>query len=325
MSIAELPGKLYICATFQRLTGQYAVTYTAVNVSAGLYAASELSMTKLPSILATNNSANLSVSLWLLFGGKVDLQSIIHQEHSFAAINPSRNRYARILMKSEQQVEIQGSTLADCWPFLKTVTDELARQNISTSLETVNSLPLSDYQKVVDQHFESRELLIAKQNQVDKLAEIFFQCQTALLTKYQQKNPANMEYLEIVFDKVYSRLINAINDWDLAKNNYLENCADLSRSTLVLITLVKYQANLGDLAFETIQSCLCPFNIESFELGEGGWEEIVDVSICQLLRTVYAKSEKDKNVSLPTLEHMTDIGKFKKHLVLLIERIISNR
>jgi hypothetical protein len=68
--------------------------------------------------------------------------------------------------------------------------------------------------------------------------------------------------------------------------------------------------------------------------GDLGWEECVDLATCQLLRTILAKSEKDASgtflhkparlihpVSLPPLTLPSDGTKFKKHIMLLLERM----
>lgn len=52
------------------------------------------------------------------------------------------------------------------------------------------------------------------------------------------------------------------------------------------------------------------------------WEDVMDSSLCYLLRSILAKSNKDKLRTEPTgFEEVKDILKLGKHLVQVIERI----
>ena len=52
-----------------------------------------------------------------------------------------------------------------------------------------------------------------------------------------------------------------------------------------------------------------------------GWEESVDASVSQLLRTCLAKSAKDQAVNPSPLSMTTDPTKLKKHIAQMCERL----
>jgi Bardet-Biedl syndrome 9 protein len=54
-----------------------------------------------------------------------------------------------------------------------------------------------------------------------------------------------------------------------------------------------------------------------------GWEEVVDVAVTQLLKTVLSKGVKDHSVNLPELELPLDCKKIKRHIALMCDRIIK--
>ncbi len=54
-----------------------------------------------------------------------------------------------------------------------------------------------------------------------------------------------------------------------------------------------------------------------------GWEESVDASISQLLRTCLAKSAKDQAVNPTPLTMTTDPTKLKKHIAQMCDRLLK--
>lgn len=77
-------------------------------------------------------------------------------------------------------------------------------------------------------------------------------------------------------------------------------------------------------------------NSQIHENSTVGWEECVDIAMSEFLRTVLAKSHKDESgsfrftkisnficllVSLPPLDIPSDPSKFKKHVLVFLDRI----
>jgi hypothetical protein len=56
-----------------------------------------------------------------------------------------------------------------------------------------------------------------------------------------------------------------------------------------------------------------------------GWEETVNMGLCQLLRTTLAKKPQDKLVGLPSFEILSDSDKLKKYFKLVINRWTKNK
>jgi hypothetical protein len=72
-----------------------------------------------------------------------------------------------------------------------------------------------------------------------------------------------------------------------------------------------------------LKSAVCP-NTDGLNW-DIGWEEHVNLGVCYLLKTTLAKSEKDRNVHLPSLdETMPDLAKLRRHLLLFFDRIRKN-
>lgn len=57
-----------------------------------------------------------------------------------------------------------------------------------------------------------------------------------------------------------------------------------------------------------------------------GWEDVLESSLCHLLRTVLAKSEKDTiKAAQADLDQVTDIAKVEKHLSQVLDRIVKGK
>lgn len=57
-----------------------------------------------------------------------------------------------------------------------------------------------------------------------------------------------------------------------------------------------------------------------------GWEDVLESSLCHLLRTVLAKSERDAiKASQADLDQVTDIAKVEKHLTQVLDRIVKGK
>jgi hypothetical protein len=52
------------------------------------------------------------------------------------------------------------------------------------------------------------------------------------------------------------------------------------------------------------------------------WEDVVDASLCYLLRTILAKSEKDKlRAAHTSFDEVKDVSKLEKHFTQVLERV----
>lgn len=53
-----------------------------------------------------------------------------------------------------------------------------------------------------------------------------------------------------------------------------------------------------------------------------GWEDVIEACLNHLLRTILAKSDKDKLKGGPsTLDNITDLSRFKKHVSQVFDRL----
>ena len=57
------------------------------------------------------------------------------------------------------------------------------------------------------------------------------------------------------------------------------------------------------------------------DYSEFGWEELTYAAMTNLLRTCLAKSSKDKNTQQTAIKPLTDIGKLKKHITIVCDRL----
>ena len=315
----DITYPIQICATYQRLNSANFFESTAIPLNAAMFATQE-SIAFMQSL----NSLQTSVSL---ITHNFKISSIISRDRTFAFANSQKTRAARIANVSDNVVEIKGTLLSDCWPFLKTLIDYCsssgATPGSSLSVDSVKDLPLNAYQDILDKHFDCRQKLIDAQDRVETMSNVFFECQKALLDKYQQKHPLNLEAYEILFDRVHTKVMKSLKDFELAKGAFEIVSRDLSAATLVILNLLKILVHMSNEDYSILESAFCT-GVDTLDYRESGWHETVDVAISQLLKTKLARSEKDKQVNLPTLERMTpDCGRLKKHILLLFDRIIK--
>ena len=142
--------------------------------------------------------------------------------------------------------------------------------------------------------------------------------QKRLLVRYKDKNPSPLEAIELLFERCYQDILDISKD--ISDNEaVLTHCQTQIRNCMTcLLALFRIYFKLDDPTYHSLSSL---FYAIFGENSVHGWEECVDVVISQLLRTVLAKNTKETTVALPPLELSDDPQKFKKHMLVFLDRI----
>lgn len=99
----------------------------------------------------------------------------------------------------------------------------------------------------------------------------------------------------------------------------LENAQSILSNILCLILNLVLVMDVNCNVLKHLQGAFCP-SVKDIE-GQS-WEDTMDASACFLLRTVLAKTEKDKlRAPHTSFEEIKDIGKVEKHITQVLERV----
>ncbi|XP_018575245.1 protein PTHB1 [Anoplophora glabripennis] len=181
-----------------------------------------------------------------------------------------------------------------------------------------SSLPANDVILYVNNHFKRRQRVNQLQDNLCQLSAQFRIVQKRLIAKFKVKNPTPLTNLEILLQDTYTEIMNATEQLEYACNELTKAQVELSCALNIvqnLLTIMDIDQELRELLVSTFCSSV-------HDMDSQGWEDAMDTSLCYLLRTVLAKSEKDKLRSASTaIEEVKDVTKLERHLVQVFERI----
>ncbi|KAK9738823.1 PTHB1 N-terminus [Popillia japonica] len=179
-------------------------------------------------------------------------------------------------------------------------------------------LPIDECVKYVKDHFEIAQEMTSLQDELNLLSTQHRLIQKRLITKFKQKNPTPLNHLDILLEKTYDDITNVLNKVQ-DKRNSLRN-AQIKLSCI--LNLLKMLINLIDENGKNMEMIDATFLSHVYDYEDQNWEDTIDAALCFLLRTLLAKSEKDKLRAPHTnFEEVKDFSKLEKHFVQVLERI----
>lgn len=156
------------------------------------------------------------------------------------------------------------------------------------------------------------------QREISFLTAQFRIIQKRLISKFKAKHPTTLTNLEFVLGDTLDLIMDTTANLENAKKK-LENAqSNLSTILCLILNLVRVMDVKCDV-LKNLQDAFCP-SVKDIE-GQS-WEDTMDASACFLLRTVLAKTEKDKlRAPHTSFEEIKDIGKVEKHITQVLERV----
>ncbi|XP_067931750.1 protein PTHB1-like [Watersipora subatra] len=223
--------------------------------------------------------------------------------------------------KTSQRYRIQSDDFASMWLITKDLIDRLKSHFGPKSgliCSHSSSLPIQEFFESLDAHFEYRIHALKYKELLEQKALQFRAIQRRLLTRFKDKTPSPLAYLDNLLEGTFRQLL-AIAEHAQDNQKTLKRAANnLSSAINLLNYLILLTYDLSEADFKVLQAILDPNVTDN---GYQGWEEMVDTTITQQLRTNLAKSVKDQNVNIEMLHLGGDTSKLKKHIAIFIERI----
>ncbi|XP_063927791.1 protein PTHB1 [Zophobas morio] len=226
-----------------------------------------------------------------------------------------------LLAKSSERYRLQSNSFASLSLLVEQMVDRLKKHysNKSDFAITFNPpLPINEPLQYIGRHFEARQKFSSLQEQLTQLSSQFRLIQKRLIAKFKVKNPTPLSNLELLLEDTFNEIIKLTTTLEDEKQQLLKTQTELSCALHVLANLIKLMDCNNNVA-GLIQSA---FNPCVYDMDGQNWEDVHDASLCYLLRTVLAKSEKDKlRAAHTSFEEVKDITKIEKRLSQVLERI----
>ncbi|KAF6030431.1 BBS9 [Bugula neritina] len=223
--------------------------------------------------------------------------------------------------KTSQRYRIQSDDFASMWLITKDLIDRLTSHfgpNSGLQCSHHGSMPLQEFFETMDAHFEYRIHAVKYKELLEQKALQFRAIQRRLLTRFKDKTPSPLGYLDTLLEGTYRQLLAIAEHAEDNKKTLYRASTNVSSAVNLLNYLIRLTYDLSDEDFAILQSILNP---DVSDNGDQGWEEMVDTTITHQLRTTLAKSVKDQNVNIDMLGISGDTMKLKKHIAIFIERI----
>ncbi|XP_030761020.1 protein PTHB1 isoform X2 [Sitophilus oryzae] len=241
--------------------------------------------------------------------------------NSIAFKSPAGKTGTILLGKSSERYRLQAESLTTLSLLVEQLVSRLKKyysQNETYRVSFSSSLPAGEIFEYSQKHFLVKQEVNSLQNKISQLSSQYRLIQKRLIAKYRAKNPSSLKSLELLLDDTYTDILEATEQLENEMDNLSKAQIDLS----CVVHLVKQligMMEIGSGLMEMINSTFCT---RVYDLETQSWEDVTDTSLCYLLRTALAKTDKDKlRVAHTSFEEVKDMSKFEKHLSQVFERI----
>ncbi|CAL4130802.1 unnamed protein product, partial [Meganyctiphanes norvegica] len=229
--------------------------------------------------------------------------------------------------RTTNRYRLQSDSLACLWLILSEVRRRLnnywnapnRRNEEEFTLSIASSLPMTDLFSEIDAHFLRRKRHQDLQNQLIQRTTQFRAVQRRLLTKFKDKTPTPLTNLDNLLDGTYKQILHITDVINENIRGLEEDGCQLSCVIRLVLELVKLQSGMSENQFNLLSAAFSPLVQPSMEQG---WEEVTDVGVTFLLRTVLGKGSQDA-VTVPELTMPNDTTKLKKHIGALLDKIVK--
>ena len=217
---------------------------------------------------------------------------------------------------------------------LAVVQHEAGREAEELVLKFEEDLPLNDFFPLLERHHAQRAAVSALHGRLTRLSQQFRAVQKRLLVRYKDKNPTPLLHFDVLLTETYDAIVqvSALLDTEQAALSALSSQLAAASQHLVLLLSLKHQLDRKN------QDALRQvFHLQGGEEralsgvvmdtdAGSGWEERLDASLIHVLRFVLTKAAKPEEAGGGgggggNAEVMKDVGRLKKHLVMLNERL----
>jgi len=182
-------------------------------------------------------------------------------------------------------------------------------------------VPLPEYLELVDHHYELRHVMQAQRDLLAERAQQFRAVEKRLLVRFKERNPSPIGELDLLLEGSYEELLALGNAYEEQQAMLARAACDLACGTKLILLLLQYRYAIDD---ENMQVLRAHWSEDVDDNLEQGWEERINAALLHLLRTTLAKSGKkdgDSVMHSHSSGMLEDVGKLKKHISLVVDRI----
>ncbi|XP_060529140.1 protein PTHB1 isoform X3 [Cylas formicarius] len=244
---------------------------------------------------------------------------------SFALKNNTGAVGTILLAKSSERYRLQSNSLASLSLLVEQLIWRLRkcqgnRDDFRISFNP--DLPVDELFEYVRRHFDCKKNVSLLQNDLSQLSAQQRLIQKRLISKFKSKDPATLKNLELLLNDTHSDIVEATEKLE----NEIGNLSNAQVRLSCVLHLVRQLLSLLDLDADLLGMINSTFCSEVYDIDTQAWEDVVDASLSYLLRTVLAKTEKDKlRAPHSSFEEVKDITKLQKHLAHVLERLPKQR
>lgn len=317
--------KLHTLAVYTNSNGVPRITENEAILPLQLVAKAAVPM-KNASYKITIDTNKNTVSVRELFGEFSDPSSVIGNAIGFEY--HGGQQVSILASKTSQRYRIQSDHFAALWLFTFELIQRLSKYfkhefgtNNNIKFSYTSSIPLPDYFAVIEKHFECRLKLMQLEDLLGQRTAQFRVVQKRLLTKMKDKTPTPLNNLDSLLEATHRQIITLTESIEEFTQELESCCCDLNSATLLITLLLKISANMTDDEYSVLQSVLSSYSdVDSHK----EWEETVNAAVTHMLATYLIQSGKEPStISAEKLEMIKDINKLKKHITIIVDRILK--
>jgi Bardet-Biedl syndrome 9 protein len=225
--------------------------------------------------------------------------------------------------KSKPRYRIVSDSFDGIWMVAKLLGERLQSHYESTDdfqLHFEDQLPLSEYFRLIDDHFEQRVQIAALRKELDARAHQLRVVQKRLLIRFKDTTPQPLQHLDTLLGATYDDVLffaERIKDAGL----HLDGLAsELIAGTQLMLMLMSFKFGLDDADMVILRSSFYPRHRQQ---QSHGWQEAVEASLRFLLKTSLSKEPKDHPAIGTELALTPDTSKLKKYISQVCEKLMK--
>ncbi|CEL98014.1 unnamed protein product [Vitrella brassicaformis CCMP3155] len=233
-----------------------------------------------------------------------------------------------VLLAKSGRIAIQTSEFAQLGLLLYELERRLqnlrAQETGSASgvLSFRDPLPLHDYFILLDDHFALRCHLRDLRKELEDRTQQYRAVEKRLLVRFRDRNPSPLQHLDFLLNVSYQQVCTVCDGIVEAEKALMAVAQHLTAATHLITRLTKYRFGLDD----RTSGSLC----EAFSTGIAiedtascGWEERCEAAMHHLLKTCLSTKDKerDRDRSVGELSMPEDVGRLKKRITSVIDRL----
>lgn len=164
------------------------------------------------------------------------------------------------------------------------------------SISFPDPLPLQVYDEFINKHFKARLVLQHSMDNLQKRAAQFRSIQKRLLVRFKDRNPAPLNGMDLLFNATHNSLIELSRVVEEHQQALTSCSMELSSATRLLQMLIIAKYNMTEQDSDVLQAHLPHHVQDDFTLEDVSWEDMVFVSLSQIVQQIASESGNGASV-----------------------------